>query len=243
MLLAVDISGSMEETDMQVGNDLVDRLTVVKTVVGEFVIRRRGDRMGLVVFGLNAYLQTPLTFDLETLNSLLQDMVIGFADNKSESGTSIGEAIGLAVKRLKDRPESARVIILLTDGANTSGQVTPLKAAQLAAAYGVKIYTIGIGADQVLRRSLFGSQLINPSADLDEETLQEIADLTGGQYFRAHNPQELAGIYATLDRLEPVAQDEETFRPTKSLFHLPMIVALLASFTLALIKSTGAQDG
>lgn len=239
MLLAVDISGSMEQADMQVGNKLVDRLTVVKTVVGEFVARRRGDRMGLVVFGSNAYLQTPLTFDLETLNSLLQDVLIGFAGKD----TAIGDAIGLAVKRLKDRPENARVIILLTDGANTSGQVAPLKAAQLAAAYGVKIYTIGIGADQILRRSLFGTQLIKPSIDLDEETLQKIADLTGGQYFRAHNPEELSEIYATLDGLEPVAQEEEIFRPTKSLFYLPMILALLASFTLALLKGTGEEDG
>jgi Ca-activated chloride channel family protein len=238
LLLAVDISGSMEEADMKVGNKLIDRLTVVKSVVGDFVQRRSGDRLGLVLFGSNAYLQAPLTFDRLTINTLLQEALIGFAGK----GTAIGDAIGLSVKRLKDRPENARVVILLTDGANTSGEVEPLKAAQLAAAYHVKIYTIGVGADEILRRTLFGTRRINPSADLDEKTLTSIAQLTGGQYFRARNPDDLARIYAKLDELEPVAQDEETFRPTKALFHWPMGLALLASFFLAIIKRSGADD-
>lgn len=238
LLLAVDISGSMEEADMKVGNQLTDRLSVVKSVVGDFVQRRNGDRLGLVLFGTNAYLQAPLTFDRLTVNTLLQEALIGFAGK----GTAIGDAIGLSVKRLKDRPENARVVILLTDGANTSGEVEPLKAAQLAAAYQVKIYTIGVGADEILQRTLFGTRRVNPSLDLDEDTLTRIAQLTGGQYFRARNPDDLALIYAKLDQLEPVAQSEETFRPTKALFHWPLSLALLASFLLAIIKCRGAND-
>ncbi len=238
LLLAVDISGSMEEADMKVGNNLVDRLSVVKTVVGEFVERRSGDRLGLILFGSNAYLQAPLTFDRITINTLLQEALIGFAGK----GTAIGDAIGLAVKRLKDRPENARVMILLTDGANTSGEIEPLKAAELASAYHVKIYTIGIGADEILRRSLFGTRRINPSVDLDEDTLTGIAQQTGGQYFRARNPEDLARIYARLDELEPVAQDAETFRPTKALFYWPLGLALIASFLLAGLRRSGASD-
>ncbi|OUS07877.1 BatB protein [Gammaproteobacteria bacterium 54_18_T64] len=232
LLLAVDISGSMEVEDMEVKGSLIDRLSVVKAVVGNFVERRSGDRLGLILFGDHAYLQAPLTFDRLTLNTLLQEALIGFAGK----GTAIGDAIGLGVKRLKDKEENSRVIILLTDGANTAGEVEPLKAAELAAAYGVKIYTIGVGADEILRRSLFGVRRVNPSADLDEGTLRAIAAQTGGQYFRARNPKELAQIYATLDQLEPVSQDAETFRPTRALFYWPLGVALSLSGLLLLIR-------
>ncbi|MBL4782620.1 MAG: VWA domain-containing protein [Porticoccaceae bacterium] len=236
LLLAVDISGSMEVEDMEVKGSLIDRLSVVKAVVGNFVERRSGDRLGLILFGDHAYLQAPLTFDRLTLNTLLQEALIGFAGK----GTAIGDAIGLGVKRLKDKEENSRVIILLTDGANTAGEVEPLKAAELAAAYGVKIYTIGVGADEILRRSLFGVRRVNPSADLDEGTLRAIAAQTGGQYFRARNPKELAQIYATLDQLEPVSQGAETFRPTRALFYWPLGVALSLSGLLLLIRGIKA---
>lgn len=232
LLLAVDISGSMEVEDMAVNGSLIDRLSVVKAVVGDFVERRSGDRLGLILFGDHAYLQTPLTFDRLTLNTLLQEALIGFAGK----GTAIGDAIGLGVKRLKDKDKNSRVIILLTDGANTAGEVEPLKAAELAAAYGVKIYTIGVGADEILRRSLFGTRRVNPSADLDETTLRAIATQTGGQYFRARNPKELVQIYATLDLLEPVSQDAETFRPTRALFHWPLGAALFLGGLLLLLR-------
>ncbi len=239
LLLAVDISGSMEIEDMDSGRGLVDRLRVVKDVVGEFVARRRGDRLGLILFGSNAYLQTPLTFDRTTVNTMLQEALIGFAGK----GTAIGDAIGLAVKRLQDRPAGGRVVILLTDGANTAGAVTPLQAAELAAAHGVKVYTVGIGADEILRRSLFGMQRINPSADLDEDVLTAIADTTGGRYFRARNPEDLAAIYRTLDQIEPIAQEAETLRPTQALYYWPLAVAMLASFALALKTRLRYTDG
>ncbi|WGL17282.1 VWA domain-containing protein [Microbulbifer bruguierae] len=227
LLIAVDISGSMETPDMVLNGNPAMRITAVKQVVGEFVLRRQGDRLGLVLFGTRAYLQAPLTFDRKTVDTLLTEAQIGFAGQ----GTAIGDAIGLSVKRLTQRPAEQRVLILLTDGANTAGEVSPLKAAELAKQAGVTVYTIGVGADEMVQPGLlgsrFGARRVNPSRDLDSETLQAIADETGGRYFRAHNPQELANIYTELDRLEPVEQEAETYRPLKSLYIWPLGVALL----------------
>ncbi|MGH1373944.1 MAG: vWA domain-containing protein [Cellvibrionaceae bacterium] len=224
LLLAVDISGSMETRDMSWNGDNYDRLSIVKAVVGDFVQRRQSDRLGLILFGTRAYLQAPLTFDRKTVNQLLQEAQLGFAGEK----TAIGDAIGMAVKRLRDRPQDSRVMILLTDGANTAGQVKPLKAAELAAQSQVKIYTIGVGADQMQTKGFFGlgKRTINPSADLDEPTLRSIAEQTGGQYFRARSPEELHKIYEILDTLEPIEQEAEVFRPTLSLFFWPLGIAL-----------------
>lgn len=226
LLLGVDISGSMETPDMEWQGENYDRLSIVKAVVGDFVKRRQSDRLGLVLFGTRAYLQAPLTFDRTTVNQLLQEAQLGFAGEK----TAIGDAIGLGVKRLRDRPKDSRVMILLTDGANTAGQVTPLKAAELAAKANVKIYTIGIGADEMITPGLFGSSFgarrVNPSADLDETTLKKIAKQTGGQYFRARSPEDLQLIYEQLDQLEPIEQEAEVFRPTQSLFYWALGFAL-----------------
>lgn len=235
LMITVDISGSMDTRDMQVGNQMTDRLTAVKVVVGDFVQRRTGDRLGLILFGTQAYLQTPLTFDRTTVNTLLQEALIGFAGK----GTAIGDAIGVGVKRLRERPDGSRVMILLTDGANNSGEINPAQAAELAAANGLKIYTVGIGADEIQQRTLFGVRRLNPSADLDEVALQDIAQKTGGRYFRARNPEELAHIYTELDRLEPVEQEAEIFRPRKSLFHWPLAVSLVSSLLLALLSTSG----
>lgn len=235
LLIAVDISGSMETPDMILNGNPAMRISAVKKVVGDFVLRRNGDRLGLVLFGTRAYLQAPLTFDRETVDTLLAEAQIGFAGQ----GTAIGDAIGLSVKRLTQRPAEQRVLILLTDGANTAGEVTPLKAAELAKQAGVKVYTIGIGAEEMVQPGLlgsrFGSRRVNPSRDLDSKTLQTIADKTGGQYFRAHNPQELSNIYAGLDRLEPVEQEAETYRPLKSLYIWPLAFALLLALAWALV--------
>lgn len=228
ILIAVDISGSMEREDMVVRGRSVNRLVAVKAVVGDFVIDRSGDRLGLVLFGEKAYLQTPLTFDRETMQTLLLEAQIGFAGN----GTAIGDAIGLSVKRLQERPKDHRVLILMTDGSNNTGALKPLEAAEIAKRAAVKIYTIGIGAETQAQRGLFGSTMINPSADLDETTLIKIAEATGGQYFRARDPQELSTIYATLNELEPIDQDAETIRPVATLFHWPLAFAFITSFIL-----------
>ncbi len=233
LLLAVDISGSMETRDMFWEGDNYDRLSIVKVVVGDFVERRQSDRLGLILFGTRAYLQAPLTFDRKTVNQLLQEAQLGFAGEK----TAIGDAIGMGVKRLRDRPQDSRVMILLTDGANTAGQVKPMKAAELAAQSKVKIYTIGVGADQMQTRGFlgFGKRTINPSADLDEPTLRAIAQQTGGQYFRARSPEELHKVYEILDTLEPIEQEAEVFRPTLALFFWPL------GFALALLTVLFAQ--
>ncbi len=220
LMLAVDLSGSMEERDFVIGDRYIDRLTATKQIAGEFIERRVGDQMGLILFGSNAYLQTPLTFDRQTVLTLLDEAVLGLAGEN----TAIGDAIGLAVKRLRDHPADSRVLILMTDGANTAGQVTPLKAAELAAQHELKIYTIGIGADELLVRDFFGTRKVNPSVDLDEKTLQAIAEQTGGRYFRARNTEELAQIYQLLDELEPITEEKQYFRPKKELY--PWFLAL-----------------
>lgn len=233
ILLAVDISGSMERDDMQIAGRQVNRLVAVKSVVGDFVIKRDGDRLGLILFGEKAYLQTPLTFDRQTMQTLLNEAQIGFAGQ----GTAIGDAIGVAIKRLQERPENHRVLILLTDGANNAGQLDPLKAASLAARARVKIYTIGIGAESQEVWGLFGRQISNPAADLDEETLLEIAAATGGNYFRARNPAELTAIYHRLNELEPIEQSSETIRPIEALFYWPLGAAFLLALCLALMST------
>jgi Ca-activated chloride channel family protein len=222
LMLAVDLSGSMEEQDFMINNKPVDRLTASKWVAGDFINRRVGDRIGLILFGTQAYLQTPLTFDRKTVLTLLNESVIGLAGEN----TAIGDAIGLAVKRLKNQAANSRVLILMTDGANTAGEIAPLKAAELAAASHLKIYTIGIGADEMIVRSFFGNRKVNPSRDLDENTLVKIAESTGGRYFRARNADELNYIYLLLDKLEPVEKDKQYFRPRSELYVWPLSLAL-----------------
>jgi len=232
LMLAVDLSGSMEEKDFVVNNDAVDRLTATKVVASQFIEKRVGDRIGLILFGTNAYLQTPLTFDRKTVQILLNEAALGLAGES----TAIGDAIGLAIKRLKSQEASSRVLILLTDGANTAGNVTPLKAAELAAEHQLKIYTIGIGADEMIVKSFFGSRKVNPSRDLDEKTLTAIAEKTGGQYFRARDTAELTKIYQMLDELEPVEKDQQYFRPRSELFFWPLGLALLITFLISAIR-------
>jgi Ca-activated chloride channel family protein len=234
-MLAVDLSGSMETQDFQLRGDMVDRLTAAKSVAADFIVRRTGDRLGLILFGQKAYIQTPLTYDRETVRTLLMESAIGLAGRD----TAIGDAIGLAIKRLKKQSASSRVLILLTDGANTAGEVKPRKAAELAAKQGLKIYTIGIGADEMVLSSLFGSRIVNPSADLDEETLKAIADRTGGRYFRARSTLELEKIYSLLDTLEPTEHEAQMFRPRSALFYWPLGMALCLAGMLVMGRVLG----
>jgi Ca-activated chloride channel family protein len=230
LLMAIDLSGSMQEEDFILKGQQVDRLTATKFVVGDFINRRVGDRIGLILFGDRAYLQAPLTLDRETVKTLLDESVIGLAGR----ATAIGDAIGLAVKRLRERGNSNRVLILVTDGANSAGEVEPVEAAKLAAGEGIKIHTIGVGADEMLIQSFFGLRKINPSAELDEKTLKAIAGMTGGSYFRAHDTAELDRIYAMLDELEPVERDIRRFRPQKALFYWPLALAFIFASALIL---------
>jgi len=230
LMLAVDISGSMAIPDFSVNGQEVTRLDVVKRTAGEFIARRSGDRMGLIVFGSQAYVQTPLTFDRETVRTMLQETEIGLAGKD----TAIGDAIGLAVKRLKEQPAGSRVLVLLTDGANTAGEVSPKQAGNLAKEQGLRIYTIGVGAARMQVDSLFGTRTVNPSRDLDENTLRHLAQSTGGLYLRAKNTEALADVYAELDRLEPASTDIELFRPRSELFIWPLGLALCLSILIAI---------
>lgn len=228
LMLAVDVSGSMQEKDMKINGQEVDRLTMIKFVAGDFIERRKGDRIGLILFGQQAYLQTPLSFDRKTVNTLLSESIIGIAGK----ATAIGDAIGLAVKRVRKTTDNNRILILLTDGQNTAGEIQPIKAAELAAQEGLKVYTIGIGADEVYRRTLLGNRRINPSLDLDEATLKQIAEMTGGRYFRARNTKELDDIYSMLDELEPLAKEDQFYRPTNTLFFWPLTLSMLLLLTV-----------
>ena len=224
LLLAVDVSGSMATEDM--AGDMT-RLQVVQQVAGQFIDGRRGDRVGLILFGTQPYLQSPLSADLTTVHRFLNEAVIGVAGTE----TAIGDAIGLAIKRLQaagPEGDSARpgktVLILLTDGQNDAGVMPPLQAAQLAAQSGLRIYTIGVGAAE--QPGFFGN---NGNTDLDEDTLKAIANATGGHYFRATDATVLQSIYRRIDALEPAAGPQEWLRPADEWFSGPLAVALLLS--------------
>jgi len=229
LLLAVDSSGSMAAEDCILDGRPANRLQVVKAAASTFIEQRKGDRLGLILFGSQAYQQTPLTFDRDTVATLLNEAVVRLAGKE----TAIGDAIGLALKRLRAADTKDRVLILLTDGANTTGEVAPRQAAELAAKEGLRIYTIGLGAKPMRQETFFGPRIINPSADLDEGTLKDIAEITGGRYFRATDTASLESIYQELDRLEPAARDTEYFRSHQSLFIWPLGLALAISIVLA----------
>jgi Ca-activated chloride channel family protein len=224
LLLAVDTSGSMSIEDMQLGGSPAPRFAAIQAIAADFIQRRGGDRVGLILFGTRAYLLVPLTFDLKTVGKQLADATIGLAGRE----TAIGDALGLAVKRLRDRPEEQRVLVLLTDGVNTAGELDPRKAIDLAAANKVRVYTIGVGAEALRVNSLFGSRVVNPSADLDEAMLKRMAEVTGGRYFRARNSDELADVYRTIDQLEPVADTKQSLRPIDELYWMPLATSLAA---------------
>lgn len=232
LMLAVDLSGSMSEPDMELGGNVVDRLTAAKAVLADFLDRRVGDRVGLLVFGQRAYALTPLTLDRDSVRDQLRDSVAGLAGRE----TAIGDAIGLAVKRLRDQPKGQRVLILLTDGVNTAGVLDPLKAAELAKAEGVRIHTIAFGGSGG-GFSIFGLTVPMPGAEeeIDEATLKKIAQETGGQSFRARDTEQLAGIYAELDRIEPVKQEGARVRPRVERYAWPLVAALLVSLLAFLL--------
>jgi len=201
IVLAIDTSGSMQALDFFKDKDRINRLEVVKDVVSGFIKNRENDRMGMVVFGDEAFTQCPLTLDQDILLSFLKNLEIGVAGDS----TAIGSAIGIAVKRLKDLKSKSKVIILLTDGRNNAGSLSPLQAAEIGKTYGIKIYTIGVGTRgkaPFLVDSVFGKQYIYQDVEIDEKTLQKIAEKTDAQYFRATDRESLKTIYEQIDRLE-----------------------------------------
>ena len=227
LLLAVDVSGSMANQDMAGG---ATRLQVVQKVAGDFIRRRHGDQVGLILFGTRPYLQAPLTPDLNTVDQFLDEAMIGVAGTQ----TAIGDAIGLAIKRLKQDPARSghhgdTVLILLTDGSSNAGAMPPLEAARMAAQAGIRIYTIGVGA--AAQDGFFG---IGGNSDLDEDTLQSIAKTTGGEYFRATDAAALEQVYDRIDQLEPSAARQQWYRPRDEWFAWPLGLALLLSLPAVL---------
>ncbi|SFW73774.1 Ca-activated chloride channel family protein [Luteibacter sp. UNCMF366Tsu5.1] len=230
MMLAVDLSGSMSLGDMQLAGRDVTRFAAVEAIAGDFIDRRAGDQLGLILFGSQAYLVTPLTYDLDAVRAQLHGAVVGLPGRE----TAIGDALAVAVKRLADMPEQARVVVLLTDGVNNAGSIAPREAARAAKAAGVRVYTIGIGANAMRVPDFFGSRVVNPSADLDVGMLTDIANQTGGRFFRATDTSELADAYRAIDTLEPVPQQGAALRPHVELFRWPLLAACLL-FALAMV--------
>lgn len=232
MMLAVDLSASMGEEDMELGGRLVDRLTAAKAVLADFLDRRVGDRIGLVVFGDRAFALTPLTLDRDSVRQQLDDSVVGLAGR----ATALGDAIALSTKRLQQQRSEQRVLILLTDGVNTAGVLEPAKAAQIARDAGVRIHAIAFGGDGGGALSVFGFRLPGGGGEVDEAGLQRIAQLTGGRFFRARDTEALAGIYAEIDALEPVKRQGQAVRPKIERYPWPLGLALALGVLALLLR-------
>ncbi|MBT5551521.1 MAG: VWA domain-containing protein [Nitrospina sp.] len=235
IMLALDTSGSMRALDFIEEEKRITRLTVVKGVVSKFIDKRPNDRIGMVVFGKQAYTQCPLTLDQDILQSFLSKLEIGMAGDS----TAIGSAIGIAVKRLKDLESKSKVIILLTDGRNNAGALPPLQAAQTAKTFGIKIHTIGVGTKgkaPFLVNSVFGQRYVYQEVDIDETTLKEISQLTGGQYFRATDLESLKDIYRQIDEMEKSEVkviDHSEYRELFYYFLVPGLLLLLLEVGLS----------
>jgi Ca-activated chloride channel family protein len=238
IVLALDLSESMAALDFERKGKIVNRLEAVKGVVQAFVAGREGDRIGMVVFGSHAYTQLPLTRDYNTLVSLLDRLEIGAAGK----ATAIGDAIGISIKRLADIESQSNIIILLTDGQSNAGELSPDTAGEIAAQKGVKIYTIGVGtrgrAPFLVKDSLFGERYVYQQVNIDEETLNNIAQKTGGLYFRAENLEGLENIYETIDRLETTEVEVEIFAEYNEIYPWLLIPALVLLSFYALLRNT-----
>lgn len=227
LALAIDLSGSMERRDFMLDGEARDRLSAVKAVASAFIDKREGDRIGLVLFGDEAFSASPVSFDRSAVMHALNESAIGMAGRT----TAIGEALGLAIVKLRDDPAPQRAIILLSDGTNNSGSVEPEDAARLARDNGIRIHAIGLGS---VRQADDGSPL-DPSADLDEATLKAVADLSGGQFFRARTLDELAAAYAAIDGLEAGQAASPPFVPERDLTALAAI-GFIILMGLALVR-------
>ena len=231
LMLAVDASHSMEALDFTVEGQQVTRMQVVKGVMGRFVDSREGDRIGLIIFGSQAFVLSPLSVDRLAVHQLLDGVVPSIAGQ----GTALGDAIALGVKKLRERPEGSRVMILIADGDNSAGGFAPIESAALARAAGVRIYVIGVGSDQE-SIPIMEEGVIKYRDDLtmDEDTLQRIATISGGAYFRATDTRALEEISTRIGQLEKTEAEARTaFLPTP-LYRIPLAVALLALLGLGL---------
>nr|WP_217906192.1 VWA domain-containing protein [Vibrio natriegens] len=232
LMLVVDLSGSMQKEDMNLDGEFTDRLTAVKKVLSDFVAKRKGDRLGVVLFGDHAYLQTPLTADRQAVIQQINQTVIGLVGQS----TAMGDGIGLGTKTFVDSNAPQRVMVLLSDGGNTAGVLDPIEAAEIAKKYNATIYTVGVGAGEMMVKEFFMTRKVDTAADLDENTLTQIAEVTGGQYFRARDTEQLENIYETINQLEPVSSDTQTWRPQSEWFRYPLSAALGLSVLLFFLR-------
>ncbi len=237
IILTIDTSGSMQALDFEVDGKRANRLEAIKDVVSDFIQDRPGDRLGMVVFGEEAFTQAPLTLDHGLLKSLLSRLEIGIAGD----ATAIGQAIGVGINRLKSLKAKSKVMILLTDGRNNAGDLPPLKAAEIAASYGIKIYTIGVGTlgpAPFEVDSLFGKRLVYQQADLDEPTLKKISETTKARYFRATDTNSLKEIYAEINHLEKSAALVKEYTEYDELYQRFLIPGLLTLLLETLLSRT-----
>lgn len=238
IVLAVDSSQSMAAVDFTLDGQPVERLDAVKAVVRDFVGRRDGDRIGLVVFGSAAYTQMPLTTDYHAVVAALEHLEIGAAGN----ATAVGDALGIAVKRLQDVASKSNVVILLTDGRSNTGELTPQVAADAAKTLGVKVYTIGIGSRGqvpfVVEDPVWGRRVVYRRVDIDEEALVDVASRTGGTYFHAEGLDGLRRVYEAIDRLEKNRVRMKTFEAYQELYGYAVISALALLLVAVLATNT-----
>ncbi len=228
LALAVDLSGSMERKDFTLDGRTSDRLSVVKSVAGQFIDARGGDRISLVLFGREAFIASPLSFDLKAIGTILDSAGIGMAGRS----TAIGDALGLAIKTLRDDPSPSKAILLLSDGTNNSGSAEPESAAAFARELGIRIHSIAMGSeDGDVPRSGYATA---NSADLDEITLNAIADASGGSFFRARNSTELKEVYQEIDQLERTESDAPPVVLQQDLRHWPLLILLALLCFLAI---------
>ena len=226
IVLGLDVSGSMQALDFQIDNRRVNRIEVVKSVVSKFIEERSNDRIGLIAFAAAPYLVSPLTLDHDWLQQNLERVTTAVAD---EDGTAIGSAIAASVNRLRTRAAKSKVVILLTDGMNNTGKISPLAAAEAAKALGIKIYTIGVGvrgmAPIPVRDEAGRMHVVMDKVDVDEKTLQAVAAETGGTFYRATDTDSLKKIYEQINRLEKSAQTVQRFEHYDELYSWALIPA------------------
>lgn len=238
IVLAVDLSESMAALDFRREGKIVNRLEAVKGVVEDFIRGRTGDRIGMVVFGSEAYTQLPLTRDYNAIAATLDRLKIGAAGKN----TAIGDAIGISLKRLTDIESEANIIILLTDGQSNAGQLSPQAASEIAGEKQVRIYTIGVGtrgrAPFLVRDPVFGERYVYQQVTIDEETLKAIAEKTGGLYFRAENTEGLAEIYDRIDALEKTEVEVKTFSEFNDLYPYLLLPAFVLLALWCLLANT-----
>ena len=238
IILAIDLSESMAALDFKQKGKIVNRLEAVKGVVNEFISRRTADRIGMVVFGSEAYTQLPLTRDYNTIVTILNHLEIGAAGKS----TAIGDAVGIALKRIRDIDSKENIIILLTDGRSNSGELSPEIASEIAAEKKVKIYTVGVGshgkAPFIVQHPVWGEQYVYQEVDIDEETLKQVASKTGGLYFRAQDTEKLQEIYRTIDSLEKTEVKTRIHAQYKDLYVYPLMAGLFLTFVRLVLANT-----